>query len=292
VLKNWPVTENAVGLQSAENRRLFFFVPWRGAAMAGTYYRAHNGPLSGMRVSEADITTYLDMLNTCLPGVRLVPDDILTVQAGIMPTQGVFQEGREPVMLRHFQFTDHGQEGGPSGLYSVLGVKYTTARAAAEIAIDAIVRRCGLRAGPSVTRHTSITGGDTPDAAQLPAALRAMRPSMDETRADRLATLYGTEAAAIVKRAQQNEGPETCADALLRAEIGFVLEDEMPQSLGDLLYRRMGTANAGSPDNQHVRDCARLMGAARGWNAEREAREVKAVLDAPNLWQAACAQTP
>ena len=75
---------------------------------------------------------------------------------------------------------------------------------------------------------------------------------------------------------------------MLQAEIGFVLEGEMPQSLGDLLFRRMGTANAGKPDPQHVRDCARIMGSNRGWDTEREAREVKAVLDAPHLWQAGC----
>jgi len=65
-------------------------------------------------------------MNDAVPDLLLTEKDIEHVYAGILPATATGKlSGREVVL-------DHGRNGGPSGLFSVCGVKYTTSRLVAE----------------------------------------------------------------------------------------------------------------------------------------------------------------
>ncbi|HAS82268.1 MAG TPA: hypothetical protein DCS43_06245 [Verrucomicrobia bacterium] len=68
----------------------------------------------------------------------------------------------------------------------------------------------------------------------------------------------------------------------------FVIRTEMPQTLGDLLFRRTGRAAAGLPDDREIELCARTMAKECRWDAKRMAAEIQSVKTASMLWQAAC----
>ena len=283
ILRNWPVQTHAMGLQSPRQSRLYFFVPWRGAVMAGTYYREHQGAPGDLRVTEQDIEAYLDALNSCLPGAAVTRTDILAIHAGIVPSRKPARPDCEPDLLRHYKLMDHARLDGIQGLLSVCGIKYTTARGVAEEVVDLAASRLAKTVRPSATRHTPLPGGDIPDLAAFRRDMAAAHPSIAPGDLDRLLALYGTEAREIFALAENRTDP----DALLRAECLFALRNEMPQTLGDLVFRRISLASTGRPAPDRLRLCAETMGRERNWNANRILAETDAVLHAPTLWQAA-----
>jgi glycerol-3-phosphate dehydrogenase len=84
--------------------------------------------------SEAQIAEFVDLLNAALPALRLRRDEVSRVTWGWLPAArpGEALPGDRPLVW------DHGARGGPRGLWSVAGVKFTTARAVAESALAAI----------------------------------------------------------------------------------------------------------------------------------------------------------
>ncbi len=284
VIRNWPISTHALGLQSTLKRRLYFFMPWRGAVMAGTYYREHRGSPDTLRLADEDIDSYLQAINSCLPGAAITRDDILAIQLGIVPSLKPAHPDEEPALLRHYRLIDHAQDG-IAGLMSVCGVKFTTARGVAEQVIDAASRKCGKSITPSPTRRTPLPGGSMPDLAAFHREMAESHPHIPAEELNRLMSLYGTESRDILAMA----GSEADANDRLRAEIRFVLQEEMPLKLGDLVFRRTGLASAGLPSEDVLRICAETMGREHDWSVARMQDELAAVKRAATLWQAGCA---
>jgi len=288
VIQNWPVTTHGLGLQSTRSSRLYFFMPWRGAVLAGTYYREHQGPPEALRVTDRDIDSYLDAINSCLPGTAITRNDILAIQAGIVPSLKPARPDREPVLLRHYRLVDHARRDCIEGLLSICGIKYTTARGVAEQVIEVAAAKLGRLIAPSTTRRDPLPGGEIPDWASFRRDMAAAHADVPAEELERLLVLYGTEAKDILARAATLTG----ADACMRAEVLFTLDEEMPQTLADLVFRRTGLASAGRPSSAVLRVCAETMGTALGWTNGRLQDEIAAVENAPTLWQAGCALAP
>ncbi len=114
--------------------RTYFLVPWRGMIFAGTYHMVWDGPLEDFRPDERDIIQFIRDLNAAIPGLCLSRDNVIRVYAGLLPGIG---PGKAD-MAHKSVFYDHGRKGGPAGLYTVSGVKYTTARDVAELTLNRI----------------------------------------------------------------------------------------------------------------------------------------------------------
>lgn len=284
LIRNWPVTSDALALQSSRQNRLYFFMPWRGTVMAGTYYREHTGSPDGLKVTDADIHAYIEDLNSSLPGAAITPDDIVAVHAGIVPCRKPARPDQEPALLRHYKLIDHARRDGIQGLFSICGIKYTTARGVAEQVVNVIASRLDKTVQPSATQQTALPGGDIPDLATFQREMATAHPAVAPAALEHLLALYGTEAHDILALADTLAGP----DALLRAEVLFAVRDEMPLTLGDLLFRRISRASTGRPEPALLRTCANTMGHELGWDEARIQQDIAAVEQAPTLWQAGC----
>ncbi|MDP6490220.1 MAG: glycerol-3-phosphate dehydrogenase/oxidase [Kiritimatiellia bacterium] len=291
ILKRWPVRNMAAGLTAGPGTpsggRLFFFVPWRGVVMAGTYYRPHEGPVDAAAVTDEDIDAYLAALNSCYPGADLSRDDILMIHAGVLPAAHAAKAGKEPPLLRHYRLIDHGNADGVEGLLTVLGIKYTTARDVAQHAISVAVSRLSCPSVSSTTAARPLSGS-------VIGSLAGFRDATIEKYAkhtplpviDRLLRFYGSGIDAIL--ATGDHGPLLeGSDSVLAREIEHVVATEMPQTLGDLLFRRTGLGSSGLPDPLLVRSCGAVMARACGWDAARLEREIDAVTKSTCLWKAA-----
>lgn len=123
-----PVSEAAVAVEPAGGGRMMFLVPWNGRLMAGTYHApwpaAHEQPVP----EEAQVEAMLRDLNRAVPGLGVARHDVTGVLAGFMPAArpGDGTPSSRPVCF------DHAEHGGAKGFYSLVGVKYTTARDLAE----------------------------------------------------------------------------------------------------------------------------------------------------------------
>lgn len=101
-----------------------FLYPIRGGTFAGTWHTAWHGDPGRVAPCQADIDAFLEALNHSLPALGATHRHILKVHAGLLPVQ---ETGTTKLSVREIIW-DHGSAGGPVGLYTVSGVKFTTAR--------------------------------------------------------------------------------------------------------------------------------------------------------------------
>jgi glycerol-3-phosphate dehydrogenase len=118
--------------------RFLFLVPWRDRAIVGTAYDAGAPPRAEAFLSEAQ---------AAWPWAGLKADGVRLVHRGQVP-------GGPGALWTRSRVLDHQDEDGVAGLLSVLSVKYTTARATAEEAVDRAARRLGAAVAPCRTAST------------------------------------------------------------------------------------------------------------------------------------------
>lgn len=130
LLDHIPLGDHALAaMPRRRGGQTFFLVPWKGAVLAGTGH----APCSAYdskppRVAKEHLEQFIRGLNEALPACRLSLKNIIHVFSGYLPVTeigGTRLTHRETIV-------DHATEGGPKGLYSVSGIKFTTARRVAE----------------------------------------------------------------------------------------------------------------------------------------------------------------
>lgn len=102
---------------------VLFLLPRSGAVLAGTLHLARDEDTVEARPTPAEIQHFLDLLNAAVPGLGAAPDRVRRVFAGLLPAS----RAASPELASREVLFDHGALGGVQGLYSVSGVKYTTA---------------------------------------------------------------------------------------------------------------------------------------------------------------------
>jgi glycerol-3-phosphate dehydrogenase len=102
---------------------------------AGTEHVARPGQCLDPAVSEAELQGFMQRINRAIPGIELSPGKIRRVFSGLLPVR---TEATTDLTAREV-IVDHGSRGGPRGLYSVTGIKFTTARKVGEKAVDAML---------------------------------------------------------------------------------------------------------------------------------------------------------
>lgn len=135
VLRRPAPSTAAVAVSPPDGGATYFLTPWKGHLLAGTGHH----PWPGGAVHAQDevvpsgeqVDRFLNDLNRSVPGLSLHRSDVRGCMAGLLPAAAVGQPepSRRPIIL------DHGRDGGPAGLISVSGVKFTTARLVAEQAV-------------------------------------------------------------------------------------------------------------------------------------------------------------
>ncbi len=286
LIRGFPVDAHALGLFSEVVKRHLFFVPWRGVTMAGTWYRNCNFTFDNLAVTEADIDRGLKALNACFPEPVIQPEDIIGVHAGLLPALRNGPRGGEPTFLRNYRILDHAREYGLRGFITALGIKYSTSRsvAAQTLAIANKYLQDPIR---DTTLRRPVTGGAITDITALFKETATACPHIERTTLDHLVKLFGTEIKEIVRDAGGADAREMDLwDAVAR----FCIRDEMPVSLGDLVFRRTGLSSAGIASRETLLRYANIMGAARNWSADRIEREVQDVVQVPHLWMAGVAR--
>jgi glycerol-3-phosphate dehydrogenase len=111
----------------------YFLRPWKGGVMAGTGYLPRAPGQSGLP-SDAEVRDLLQELNLAAPALQAGPSDIRRVYAGVLPARAA--ESSRPASRD--RIIDHGRHGGPTGLWSIAGIKYTTAPTVAARLLDRV----------------------------------------------------------------------------------------------------------------------------------------------------------
>jgi glycerol-3-phosphate dehydrogenase len=181
-----------------------------------------SGPIPDVpEVPRSDVDFLLDVASSVL-SVPLTRSDVLGSFAGLRPL--LDRPGRTADLSRH-----HTVLTARNGVTTVVGGKLTTYRRMARDAVDAIVERTGMDAGPCTTKTIPLVG----------AASRRTLSTIDEKA--RLIFRYGTEAVRVGALAAMDEelaAPVADGSAVTAAEVVWAVRNEGALDVDDVLDRR------------------------------------------------------
>lgn len=129
ILDRTPISESALAISARHGgAQTYFLAPMDGKLVAGTAQVPCSADDFSTIPTEEDVAGFLHEINQAAPGLDATMDQISCVWHG--QVSATFAGGTvatdRPVVVDHTEF------GGPAGLISVSGVKYTTARRLAE----------------------------------------------------------------------------------------------------------------------------------------------------------------
>jgi glycerol-3-phosphate dehydrogenase len=171
VVLNRRLSEVGVGVEGRSGlerdpvgggRRFFFLAPQGRTTLLGTWYSLadRSGPVRGE--VERSARLLLDELNEACPGLGLRSTDIVRQHWGWLPLKAGFEPGRPDALADRPRVLDHGGDG-IRGLFSMEGVKYTTARRVAERAVDRVFDGLGRQSPPCLTSTVPLDSSGEPD---------------------------------------------------------------------------------------------------------------------------------
>ncbi len=272
--------EHAVGVASARrsdavigrNARLYFITPWAGQSVIGTAHLPYQGSPDTWRIDEAEVGQFIVEINAAYPAARLGPEDVRYCYGGLTPAEG--EADGQVRRSRQSQVLDHARRDGLSGLISVLGVKYTTARLVAERAVDLAFEKLGRRSPRCEAKLRPLPGSrGLEDPAALARELRVELGPMAGSDAIALLKPYGT----AYRRVLESAPPIGSAlERVFRGACLHAVRNEMAVRLGDLVLHRNSLAAREGLSLERFEWCAEIMRRELGWTERRNAAELEA----------------
>ncbi|MBV7338380.1 glycerol-3-phosphate dehydrogenase/oxidase [Chloroflexi bacterium TSY] len=279
-------THDPDALINRGNRHLFL-VPWRGYTLIGVWHVVHNGHPNKFTLTASEIEEFIGEIHTSNPALELTLADVSMCHAGLT----LFGENEADAI--HLSYgkrsilIDHEEEHGVSGLISLIGVRFTTARGMAEKAIDLVCSKLDrdlLKRSEIVhtklkcrTAVTPIYGGDFESFDDLVSQAKAIcPPKIKPEQVKALVHNHGTNFQRIlyyIQRDQQSGNP-IGDSTVLQAEITHAVREEMAYKLSDVVFRRTDLGTGSHPGQRALETCADLMAQELNWTKERKTREL------------------
>jgi glycerol-3-phosphate dehydrogenase len=249
----------------------YFIIPWNGRSLVGTRHLRCDHAARSARVTREEVLEFLTDLNQVLGEQRLSGADVSGVFAGLLPEQGG-NPGPGVALQKSPQVIDHAADG-IHGLLSIVGVKWTTARALGERAARAACRCLGRSSDQPLHRLWTSTApyADRP----LHGGLQ-LNPDV----AAHLWESYGPERDAVLAL--------LAADATLTtrivpdlpvvlAEVVHAARTEMAVQLSDVVRRRTPLYLSEALDRSALNACASVLARELHWSRREIGLQIDAV---------------
>ena len=260
-----PAPAVACGAPTAAGR-LLFALPWQGQLAIGTWHGAAPcGADAGMVMPE-EFGALLAEVNQAFPSLQLTDDDVTLVQRGVVPASGL---GPHVTLAERPLLREHRHDGA-DGAITLMGVKYTTARALAEQAVTLVTSQLGRHA-PSTTAATLLPGHE-PTGAPPPVM------GLDQQAWDHLQRIYGDQASRVASLVETSPLlGQRLVDHLpiIGAQIVEAARNEMALTLEDIVLRRTGLGSAGYPGDAAILKVEAIARDELGWSSSRVEDEIQ-----------------
>jgi len=260
----------------ASSGRMLTAVPWGGRTLVGTFQS--NAPVEAPdAVPTASLLgEMLAEVASAFPALQADRSAVRLVHRGLTPA--IVRNGRanllpDPIVIRH-------ADRGTPGLYTLIGVKFTTARRVAETAVTMVARDLIRTVSPCRTATSTLPFAALDDAsAPLAAALGAGRVLLDEDIRRHLMDWYGPEAADVVHACAESGLVDRLAPGLplVSGEIGYAVTHANAIHLSDAVLRRTSLGCTGHPGGEALSRAADIMGALMGWSDAEKADQIAEV---------------
>jgi glycerol-3-phosphate dehydrogenase len=213
-------------------------------------------------VSRETVQNMVDEVNAIYPPAKLKYEDISFFHAGLLPRQSE-PESAAIQMEKNSTFFEH-KENDFHRVLSVKGVKYTTAPWVAHEITDFLKKQYPPEKSKGIEQKALGIGRQSTEESALYMSLRKK---------------YGKRAGEIYSLIEQQENiwlDET--SGLLKAEVHYLVEEEMVCKLADIIFRRTGLGSADCPPRILLEKIAAFTGEILGWDKARQEQEIDEVL--------------
>jgi glycerol-3-phosphate dehydrogenase len=252
-----PPGRDAVFSTAKSDGRVFFSVPQGDLLLIGTTDDRYEGDPGAIRPTADDIEYLLSEAQDLLPGLGISRDRIRYAYAGLRPLQKV-KGGPEAAISRRHALVDHAENGGPRGMYSIVGGKLSTFRPLAEEVAAAL--------GASHPRQQQ----EHPVA---PGWANTLRQSGLSLRQKQHLRIYGAAIANVLPLGTQT----ICEHAgAISGEVRYVATMEEVRTLSDILMRRTGISWASCRGLCCAETVAEIASKELGWTPDEHKRQLKA----------------
>jgi glycerol-3-phosphate dehydrogenase len=248
--------KNAFYVEAAADGRPIFIIPWNQQYLIGTTDIRYQDSLDHIRASRAEVDYLLAETNRIFSKAKLTSSDIHFAYAGVRPLPRREKGPESAITRRHIIKVNRNIA---VGLVSIIGGKLTTYRNLAEQTVDKLSKILRRKLPESRTDETLLPGAWGVDKARDVLAASNLLSGLG---AERLLSIYGGRVADIVALANADvASKKTLGDnsVHLFAEILFVIREEFPRQLTDIVFRRTMIgfdANQGRPYYEQIADIA------------------------------------
>jgi glycerol-3-phosphate dehydrogenase len=211
-------------LIAPQDRRILFLIPWNGYSLLGTTDSPFTGNPDKVEVSQQEIDYLLIAFNAYFPKITVKP---FSAFAGVRPLL------KEDYKSTSATSREHRLLQSSTGIFHLLGGKYTAYRLMAEQTVDAVCKQLGLTI-PCQTAQVPLDGAAS---FQDPNLQGILSPQQWE----RLKLFYGNRSLKIweiVCNSPEQAGLISPERPEIFAELTYAVHFEMAKTVEDWLYRR------------------------------------------------------
>jgi len=258
--------------------RHLFMAPWRDKTLVGVWHRGFDRNPDLARVAVEEIDHWIAEVNHVHPALKIDRSEVTFANCGLVPfgetaTESELSFGKESRII------DHQARDGVAGLVTLIGIRYTTARADSTQALELLLRQSNFKTSRPKTDELPVTGGDIANFQQFSQEAHADWPAHVSRGA--LAGIlrnYGTEHRKLLERvmADPSAGASIPHTTTLLGEIAHAVEHEMALHLEDVVLRRTDLGSGSHPGSVALLLAANEMATRLGWSARKTADEVHA----------------
>jgi glycerol-3-phosphate dehydrogenase len=239
------ISQKAFLLQSRQDKRIFFVIPFKGHSLIGTTDTDYQGQPDQVKVEEADTHYLLEEAGRTFPKINFDHSNIIATFAGVRPL--VADKGQPSRLSRK-----HVIESSASGIIFVMGGKYTTYRAIAQEAVEKALPQ--LRAHVFGSKPYALYGSGGNEEGKTV----SQRFEVSTDLVKYLQGIYGSRCIDVLNIIRQDpklkEPICTCSPAIA-AQIVYSREVEMAQTVEDIVERRLGLSYLDCP----TKNCRRAI---------------------------------
>ena len=256
--------------------RHLFAVPWRDKTLIGVWHTLFPEFPDGAHVRPEEIETWIAELNSVYPALQLSPSEVSFANCGLVPF-GETATATELSFGKESRLIDHRATHGVSGLVSLVGIRFTTARADATRALEMLLRQLPRAPRGVDTTRLPLTGGEIEDFGAFEAqALRTSPAGVANASMRALLRNHGARYAQVLRTQDRHEDIAACIPdtTTLLAEIRHAIKDEMAVKLEDVVMRRTELAAGSHPGRRALEAAAMEMAQHLRWSESRMREEL------------------
>lgn len=233
------ISSSAFLLQSRQDKRVFFVIPFKGNSLIGTTDTDYERSADSVQVEEEDIQYLLQEASRVFPHINFDRSKIITTFAGLRPL--VADRGHPSRISRKEAI-----EKSSSGIYFVMGGKYTTYRAIAEETVRKALPSFSSKMPYCAQYPLYGSGGGNEELKIL-----SQRYDVPLDLVRYLQGIYGSrfiDVLEIVRGNRQFKEKICSCSPAIAAQVIYARDVEMAQSMEDIVQRRLGLSYLDCPE--------------------------------------------